>query len=89
VTRYHSRPRLAERRDSAPVDDWRDAALCRDYDPEWWFPVGHTGPALAQVEEAKQVCRRCPVIDECLDLAIRTGAVGVWGGTTEDERRAA
>jgi WhiB family redox-sensing transcriptional regulator len=69
--------------------DWRHEAACRDEDPELFFPIGNTGPALVQIEEAKAVCRRCPVIDECLRWALETGQdAGVWGGLSEDERRA-
>ncbi len=69
--------------------DWRNRALCRDGDPETWFPVGTTGAALAQLEEAKAVCRRCAVTCECLDEATETESeAGVWGGLSEDERRA-
>ena len=41
--------------------DWRHKAVCRDEDPELFFPVGNSGPALAQVAAAKKVCNRCPV----------------------------
>jgi len=41
--------------------DWRHKAACLDEDPELFFPIGNTGPALLQIEEAKQVCRRCDV----------------------------
>lgn len=69
--------------------DWRLKAACREEDPELFFPVGNTGPALLQVEEAKAVCARCPVTDECLQWALETHQdAGVWGGTGEDERRA-
>ncbi|GAC1612015.1 MAG: transcriptional regulator WhiB1 [Mycobacteriales bacterium] len=69
--------------------DWRHQALCRDEDPELFFPIGTTGPAATQVAEAKQVCRRCAAVDECLSWALETGQdAGVWGGTSEDERRA-
>jgi len=54
-------------------------------DVELFFPVGTTGAALAQAEEAKAVCRRCPVITDCLEYAIRSVSVGVWGGMAEDE----
>jgi WhiB family transcriptional regulator, redox-sensing transcriptional regulator len=58
-------------------------------DPELFFPVGNSGPALAQIAEAKAVCGRCPVVAECRDWAVQAGPVdGVWGGTTESERRA-
>jgi WhiB family redox-sensing transcriptional regulator len=68
---------------------WLHRAACRDEDPELFFPVGTSGPALLQVTEAKTVCRRCPVQTECLDWALETGQDdGVWGGMSEDERRA-
>ena len=69
--------------------DWRHRAICRDEDPELFFPIGNTGPALLQIEQAKAVCRRCPVIQECLPGRWRSGQdAGVWGGLSEDERRA-
>jgi len=68
--------------------DWRHRAICRDEDPELFFPVGNSGPALLQIAEAKAVCERCPVINECLNWALETGQdAGVWGGLSEDERR--
>ena len=69
--------------------DWRHRALCRDEDPELFFPIGTTGPAIVQIEQAKAVCQRCPVVQSCLDWALRSGQdSGVWGGLSEDERRA-
>jgi WhiB family redox-sensing transcriptional regulator len=69
--------------------DWRHRAACRDEDPELFFPVGNSGPALLQIAEAKTVCRRCPVVSRCLTEAIECGDdAGVWGGMSEDERRA-
>lgn len=79
----------AQRSYTSPHDDWRDHAACRDADPELFFPVGTAGPALLQIEQAKQICARCPVRAACLDWAIRNGQdAGVWGGTSEEERRA-
>ena len=70
------------------MTDWRHRAACLDEDPEMFFPIGTTGPALLQQEEAKAVCRRCPVTGECLAWALEIGQdSGVWGGTTEVERR--
>lgn len=72
---------------SAPTD-WRQHGACRHADPDLFFPVGTAGPALRQAEEAKRVCRACPVREACLAWALAHGVPGVWGGTTEDERRA-
>ena len=69
--------------------DWRHRAAGRDEDPELFFPVGTSGPALSQIAAAKTVCRRCPATSECLTWALETGQdAGVWGGMSEDERRA-
>jgi WhiB family transcriptional regulator, redox-sensing transcriptional regulator len=69
--------------------DWRDLAACRDSDPELFFPVGNAGPSLLQVDRAKQVCAGCKVRTPCLEWALASGQeAGVWGGTSEDERRA-
>lgn len=69
--------------------DWRHLAECLDEDPELFFPIGNTGPALIQIEQAKSVCRRCPVVQTCQAWALASGQdFGVWGGLSEDERRA-
>lgn len=71
------------------MSDWRKRAVCRSEDPELFFPVGTSGPAVLQVEQAKAVCRRCSVSDDCLKWALDTGQdAGVWGGMSEEERRA-
>lgn len=65
----------------------RPRAACVDEDPELFFPIGNTGPALLQIEEAKAVCRRCPLMESCLEGALDRNETGVWGGLSEDERR--
>ena len=68
--------------------DWRSQAACLTVDPELFFPVGNTGPAIAQIAEAKMVCARCEVVDTCLKWALENGQdAGVGGGMSEDERR--
>lgn len=70
-------------------EDWRDDAACLHADPDLFFPVSTTGPALRQADEAKLICRACPVQAQCLAWALRQGvSSGVWGGTTEEERHA-
>lgn len=75
----------------APVGDdkrWRTQARCLGSDPGLFFPLGGTGEPLAQAETAKRICHECQVRDLCLQFALETNQVtGVWGGTTEEERR--
>lgn len=62
---------------------WRTKAACRNLDVEVFFPDSEAdaGPALS-------VCATCPVRNECLDWAIATRQHdGIWGGTTESERK--
>ncbi|MGW3248766.1 WhiB family transcriptional regulator [Streptomyces sp. NPDC001070] len=68
--------------------DWSNDAACREVDPELFFPISGSGLGRVQIDEAKAVCRRCPVMARCLEWALAAGHVdGVWGGTTESERR--
>lgn len=70
------------------ADDWRRAAACRSTEPDLFFPVGTTGPALEQIASAKRVCGSCEAQEACLDFALATNQEsGVWGGTSEEERR--
>lgn len=50
--------------------DWRHDAVCRNEDPELFFPVGNSGPAKLQIAEAKPVCCQCPVSWQCLAWAL-------------------
>lgn len=69
-------------------DAWRKEAACRDSDPNLFFPVGTTGPAIEQIENAKEVCRTCNVQVACFEFALATHQdSGIWGGTSEEERR--
>lgn len=68
--------------------DWRRDAICRDTDPDLFFPVGTTGNALVQIDRAREVCAQCPVSIDCLEFALETNQdSGIWGGTSEEERR--
>jgi len=69
---------------------WMEDAACREpgVDPELFFPVSESGPAVRQVAAARAVCGRCPVQAPCRDWALRAGEpAGIWGGTTPEERR--
>lgn len=68
--------------------DWRSQSSCSDQDPELFFPIGTTGPAVEQADAAKRICAGCNVREECLEFAIASNQdAGIWGGLTEDERR--
>lgn len=63
------------------MSGWRDKAVCRDMDPELFFPA-------TQVEErlALKACSTCPVIHECERYAAELAVIncyplqGIWGG---------
>ncbi len=58
-------------------------ALCAEIgDPDLWFP-DKGGSAVA----AKRVCVRCEVTDQCLAWALEHREAGVWGNTSDHERR--
>jgi len=41
------------------------------------------------LKRQKKICERCPVKEPCLAWALESGQdAGVWGGLSEDERRA-
>lgn len=62
---------------------WHRDALCKEYPELSWFPERGQ-----DVEAAKEVCRRCLVQSECRAVAVADGDVhGVWGGTSDRERR--
>lgn len=67
---------------------WRQQAACAGMDVNLFFPVGEfRGVHAVQVEEAKRVCRRCSVRDECLESALESREkYGVFGGLTPAER---
>lgn len=69
---------------------WQDEALCREYDPAYFFPETR-GAARTQERFAVTVCAACPVSAECLNLRLSLDRsvfadVGVWGGTTPKQR---
>jgi WhiB family redox-sensing transcriptional regulator len=65
---------------------WMSRGACQGEDPELFFPIAAEGPALHQLSEAKEVCRRCAVRATCLAYAAETRQAGIWGGTTWEER---
>ena len=79
---------------SASDDDygrplWQAFAACHGVDTSIFFPERGQ---QKKVQVAKRICSGCPVRGECLDYALNElpseqERVGIWGGTTCDERR--
>ena len=70
-------------------DDWMRQAACRDVEDPTVFaiPLDAGQRMKARAQAAKAICAGCPVIEQCLQFALDGGESGIWGGTTEDERR--
>jgi hypothetical protein len=68
-------------------DGWREHANCKGIQTTLFYP--EQGCSVHEVNAAKAVCRACPVVGPCLEYAIANcEMVGIWGGTSERERRA-
>lgn len=74
---------------AAGVPAWMKDATCAEpgYQGDWWFPSGQ-GSGW-KVREATAVCRTCLCQSDCLAYALDAGPLleGVWGGSTEQERK--
>jgi WhiB family transcriptional regulator, redox-sensing transcriptional regulator len=67
----------------SPPDHWQERAACYGLDPEVFFPTTEEEAGLAL-----SYCGVCPVREMCLAWAVQNGErYGVWGGTTEQQRR--
>ncbi|MFI2434737.1 WhiB family transcriptional regulator [Streptomyces sp. NPDC018693] len=69
---------------------WGDGAACQtSKTPDYWFADGDDAESVANRQEAKRVCARCPARPSCLHDALeRREPSGVWGGLDTDERNA-
>ncbi len=67
----------------AGAEVWMKDGLCKDLDPDIFFPSDGAG-----VEVARKICRKCVVKEHCLEYALDNRIDhGVWGGSSERERR--
>lgn len=61
---------------------WVEEAVCSQTDPEIFHPAkGESRRA------AVKICQSCPVIAECLNWALQHKETGIWGGTSENQRK--
>lgn len=63
--------------------EWRTDRACHDQPVDLFFPERGE---MRKIAEAKLVCARCPVTNDCLEFGIATKSIGIWGGLTTDER---
>lgn len=65
---------------------WQDRAACDGQPVNLFFPDRGQSD-----KRAKEICQKCPVTQECLDLARRnerdSARFGIYGGLTADERQ--
>lgn len=74
---------------NADIWDWQLHGLCRGYDSSVFFhPEGERGRArISREKNAKQVCGRCPVLEQCRTHALESNEpYGVWGGMSAHDR---
>jgi WhiB family redox-sensing transcriptional regulator len=62
--------------------EWMSEALCLEIDSTLFFPDEPNA-----YTEGKKACELCTVKTQCLEYALKLDVVGIWGGTTETERR--
>lgn len=63
--------------------EWMARGACNGLDADLFFP-----PRGGPDNEARRACGGCPVREECLDFAlVGEERFGIWGGTSERERR--
>jgi len=68
-------------------EPWRHLGACYGKDTNYWFPE-QTGANNPATQRALALCGTCPVVAQCLKHAIDEPELhGIWGGTTEQERR--
>ncbi|GAA4209456.1 hypothetical protein GCM10022252_76030 [Streptosporangium oxazolinicum] len=80
---------LEELAEMAARGSWAEQGVCGQVDPDLFFPEPtERAQAREQSQQARKVCRRCPVRRKCLRTALnRRERFGVWGGATEQGRR--
>lgn len=72
------------------LSEEKGAPPCSETDPEAFFPQDIEGKITAiyyNEHGAKQVCSTCVYKIDCMIFAIKNGEVGIWGGTTDGQRR--
>jgi WhiB family transcriptional regulator, redox-sensing transcriptional regulator len=65
------------------INEWCKESICKGESDKTFF----TGVGQNPTRAREKLCNSCPVAQDCLDYAIIYEERGVWGGTTEKERK--
>jgi WhiB family redox-sensing transcriptional regulator len=69
-------------------DQWKERGACKGItEDSIFFPESSDSEWKAKQDKAISICQQCPVRIQCLEYAIQNNEPGVWGGTSERERR--
>lgn len=69
--------------------EWQYDGACADMDVNGFFPPEDERGLRREMREqaAKSVCGRCPVVEQCLQHALKVREQhGIWGGLNPTER---
>ena len=67
--------------------NWREQAACKGQPIELFFPE-RGGEGVTNTRKAREFCRICPVVEECLEYGLQfNDRHGVYGNTTPMQRR--
>ena len=74
--------------DGDPFWSWQLRGNCLDSPADLFFPESEPrGLRRQREEQAKRICRGCPVLDVCREHASSVPErYGIWGATTPRER---
>jgi hypothetical protein len=63
-------------------DNWKDNALCKDYDTNLFFDKYEDDENFRPGID--ELCSRCPVARQCFAVGVSQKETGVWGGVYLD-----
>jgi hypothetical protein len=64
-----------------------EGSACSGLPVEWFYPDSRIGKQFSNSLLALRACHSCQNVSPCLDYALSWEEHGIWGGTTEAERR--
>lgn len=68
--------------------EWMLEGACRDIPREELDRIFFALETdVSSAEKAKEICAACPVKQTCLEYALGRQDIGIWGGTTNEERK--